>query len=118
MQSQNSSVDHELASLLARWHHWRAHAAASRGYAKARLLVAPSAMDDDDFEQMLMRAVEDAVSGLGREHQLAIQHIARAECLGVEVLTVRALLNPDRRETLIAQALERLRRTLRNAGVI
>lgn len=115
---QQSTRDHELASLLSRWHHWRAQARAVRGYATARLFQPSGAMDDDDFEQLLMRAMEDAISELSRDHQLAIQHVARAECLGVEVLTVRALLNPNRRETVIAQALERLRDALTRAGVI
>lgn len=111
-------MDHELASLLARWHQWRQVFNTQRGYARARLLAAPDAFDDDDFEQMVMNAVEDAVSGLPRDLQLALQHVARAECLGVEVLTVRALQSHERRHTLIAQAVEALRNRLGAAGVL
>lgn len=111
-------MDHELASLLGRWHQWRQRFNAERGYSRPRLFSAAGAFDDEDFEQLMMTAVEDAVLALPRELQLAIQHVARAECLGVEVLTVRALLNTDRRHTLVAQAVEALRRRLDAAGVL
>ena len=65
-----------------------------------------------------MGAVEDSISTMPRDLQLALQHVARAECLGVEVLTVRALQSHERRHTLIAQAVEALRNRLRAAGVL
>lgn len=108
----------ELASILARWHQWRHRFNTARGYAQARLFVASGEFDDDDFEQMVMGAVEDAISTMPRDLQLALQHVARAECLGVEVLTVRALQGHERRHTLIAQAVEVLRNRLRAAGVL
>lgn len=111
-------MDHELASLLARWHQWRARYSASRGFARPRLLMPEVWADDEDFEQMLMVALDEAIDCLSREEQLAIQHVARAECLGVEVLTVHALMNHERRNTAIAKAVDRLRLRLTRAGIL
>jgi hypothetical protein len=53
-----------------------------------------------------------------RELQLALQHVARAECLGVEVLHHPTLANAAVRETLVQRALADLQRRLLHAGVI
>lgn len=104
--------------MLGRWHQWRRHFSHERGYARQTVYCAPTVYDDDDFEQMMMEAVEREIADLPRDLQLAIQHVARAECLGVEVIKVAALAHRETRESLVSQALGILQRRLVAAGVL
>lgn len=65
-----------------------------------------------------MSAIETEVSALPRDYQLALQHVARAECLGVEVITVAALHHKETRESLVLHALRVLEKRLIAAGVL
>jgi hypothetical protein len=108
----------ELGSLLGRWHQWRHHYSHERGY--ARTLLWADGGDDDDyaFERMQMESIEREVNALPRELQLAIQHVARAECLGVEVLMHPSMVNKAARESLVARAMVELTKRLLQAGVM
>lgn len=108
----------ELGSLLGRWHQWRREYSHERGYSRARLLQTDAEHDDDYFEAMLMQAIEAEIEQLPQAEQLALQHVARAECLGVEVIMNPHLpLNKDARESLCQQALRTLSRRLENLGL-
>lgn len=114
-------MDHELGSLLARWHQWRQRWTPERGFARAQWM-APAGLaaeaDDEAFEALLMGTMEAEIEAMHPQLRLALQHVARAECLGVEVLTVHALLQHERRNTLIAHAIRHLRQKLIAAGII
>jgi ribosomal protein S3 len=73
--------------------------------------------DEDDFEVMLMQAMECEIEALSQQHQLALQHVARAECLGVEVI-MNGRLPSDRteRESLCQEAMRALHRRLLHLG--
>ncbi len=73
-----------MGSVLGRWHQWRSGYTLERKHARASLLHA----DDDDtaLERLTMENIEAEIARLPRDWQLAIQHVARRECLGVEVL--------------------------------
>jgi hypothetical protein len=111
----------ELGSLLGRWHQWRRHYSHERGYAYARMPAWADAADGDEdraFERMQMEAIEREVNALPRELQLALQHVARAECLGVEVLMHPAMVSMAVRESLVARAMVELTKRLLQAGVM
>jgi hypothetical protein len=107
-----------LGTLLGHWHQWRRGYSHERGYTRQCLDFGASTGDDDDLELAQLRAIEEAVSTMPREEQIALQHVARAECLGVEVMFSPLLLNREHRELLVARALETLRRRLLQAGVL
>lgn len=108
----------QLGSLLGRWHQWRSAYSYERGYTRQRLDVG-SSDDDDELEALQMREVEEAIASMPREQQLALQHVARAECLGVEVLFNPHLkLSRSQRETLIRRAIAELERRLLHVGVL
>ena len=107
----------QLTSLLGRWHQWRQCYTPERGYAKARTWHY-NAENEDELETMLMRAVDTEVELMSRELRLAVQHVARAECLGVEVMMNPAMTDAKRRATLVAIALAQLERKLLHAGVL
>lgn len=107
----------ELASLLGRWHQWRRRYSHERQYARVALL---HGTDDpeDDLEAMLMRTLEDEIENMAPDLKLALQHVARAECMGVEVITTARLLHSGNRERLVSKALHALERRLVFAGVL
>jgi hypothetical protein len=112
-------MSQELGSLLGRWHQWRGRYSHERGFARAR--VEPFAMhdDDDELEAMLMRSIEDAICGMSPQLQLALQHVARAECLGVEVIMSNRLpTDKVQRESLCDLALHTLAARLVAQGLL
>lgn len=105
----------ELASLLGRWHQWR------RGFSHERKLrrIDYGADTDDaeeQLERLLMAAVDEEVARLPRAMQLALQHVARAECMGVEVMFTPQIAGPGL-DDLCDRAMRELERRLRAAGV-
>lgn len=109
----------ELGSLLGRWHQWRKGYSHERKFARAPALLTAGEHDDDDFEAMLMQAIECEIEAMSTQHQLALQHVARAECLGVEII-MNQRLPSDRaeRESLCQQALRDLNRRLLRIGLL
>jgi hypothetical protein len=98
----------ELGSLLGRWHQWRAAYSHERGYAQVRM---PAWFDEEeeDWEARAMQSLEDEITRLPQELQLALQHVARAECLGVEVIMLNRLpQNKAARDALCERALKAL----------
>lgn len=109
---------HELGSLLGRWHQWRRAYSVERGYARVPL-TPPDADSDDELEMLLMMAVEREVAQMPQEHQLAVQHVARAECMGVEVMfNPRLFADKKRGDGIVQHAIEALNRRLLRSGVI
>ncbi len=109
---------HELGSLLGRWHQWRRAYSVERGYARAAL-PARDADAEDDLELLLMMAVEREVAQMPQEQQLAVQHVARAECMGVEVMfNPRLFADKKRGESIVQHAIEALNKRLLRSGVI
>lgn len=82
-----------MGSLLGRWHQWRSGYTLERKHARAALLHA----DDDEttLDRLTMANIEAEIEQLPRDMQLALQHVARRECLGVEVLFNPHLNTPD-----------------------
>ncbi len=79
----------DLGTLLGQWHQWRAGYSHERGFAQVRV---PAGHDDDEgLEAMQLQSLEEAIAGLPQRYQLALQHVARYECLGVEVFRLNAL---------------------------
>lgn len=111
-------MSHELGSLLGRWHQWRHRWSHERAYARAKLFASSGVADDEDFERLVMSAIETEILAMPREFQLALQHVARAECLGAEVITVNALNHKETRESLVSLAVRALEKRLIAAGVL
>lgn len=109
----------DLGSLLGRWHQWRSHYSHERGYARVKAYALSHGDDDEELEQLEMRSLEEAISELPQLHQLALQHRARSECLGVEVIMLNRLPR-DRTELefLMLQAEQILLRKLVARGMI
>lgn len=110
-----------VSTLLARWHQWRSHYSHERGFARVRYAAALAEGGDDyaDLEAMEMRSMEDSIAMLPVLQQLALQHVARTECLGVEVIKLNRLpANPQDRDLLCAQAVAALQRLLIAQGVL
>jgi hypothetical protein len=94
----------ELGSLLGRWHQWRGHYSHERGFSQVRVSAGHD-HDDDELETMLMRAMEEEIGKMPKDLQLALQHVARAECLGVEVVMLNRLpTNKEARDSLCTRA--------------
>lgn len=110
--------EHELGSILARWHHWRMGYSHERRTSRAALFRSSAAMDDDDFEGLLMRAVEDEIDAMPADMQRALQHVARAHCLGVEVIGSALTMDREKREAMCVEAVSTLRRRLTRAGLL
>lgn len=109
----------ELASLLGRWHQWRRRYSHERQYARVALLHSEHDTDaEDELERMLMRTLEAEIEAMPADLKLALQHVARAECMGVEVITAARLMQRDKRERLVDTALRALERRLLFAGVL
>lgn len=109
-------ADRRLLSLLGRWHQWRRVYSHERGFASAELTR--SHEPEDELEALTMAALEDVIDTLGREDQLALQHVARAECMGVEVIFNPRLGNLLHRETAIQRALSRIEKRLLHMGIL
>lgn len=109
----------ELGSLLARWHHWRSRYSAERSYARTRFMDTSSALDDDECESMTMRALEEEIERLPADMRLALQHVARTECLGVEVVMMNRLPHDKAaRESLCERAIQTLASRARGSGLL
>ncbi len=110
-------MNHRLGSLLGRWHQWRRGYSHERGYSRPLGFNTP--VSDDELECMLMASIEDEVSLMPRELQLAVQHVARAECLGVEVFHNPHLpISKDAQASLVERAMDELERRLERMGVL
>jgi hypothetical protein len=110
--------NHALGSMLARWHQWRSHYSHERGL--SRIQFDNSGREpEDEYEQLLMKSIETEILKLPRDEQLALQHIARAECLGVEVFfNMRMMQDRVLREILTTRAMANLQRRLLHLGFI
>lgn len=109
--------EHRLGSLLGRWHQWRRAYSHERGYARPALVVSDTDLEDE-LEQLTMRILDATVEALPRDLQLAAQHAARAECLGVEVIMNPRLGGREERDRLVQRALAELQRRLEHEGVL
>jgi len=107
----------QLGPLLGRWHQWR------REFSHERKLVRVSPFacvaDDDDtrLEHYLMLTIEQEIQRLPQDLQLALQHVARAECMGVEVMFNPHLAGKDL-DRLVTRAKRELERKLVVADVL
>jgi hypothetical protein len=108
---------HRLGSLLGRWHQWRRGYSTERGYARVGWLT-DERDQEDELERLTMLALEEHIDHMPRDLQLALQHVARAECLGVEVIMNPRLGERATREALVQRAMADLERRLLQAGVV
>lgn len=109
-------ADRRLLSLLGRWHQWRRAYSNEKGYVRA---YSPMHLDhEDELEALTMTAMEDAIDTLPAQLQLALQHVARAECLGVEVIMSQRLGTHEQRAATIEQALSRIQKRLLHMGIL
>lgn len=112
-------MDSWLSSLLGRWHQWRSHYSHERGFSRVRFMALADGDQDEEFEQMEMRGLEESISELPQLQQLALQHMARAECLGVEVIHLNRLpRDPGELDKLCGEALAALSKKLLAAGLL
>lgn len=109
-------ADPRVLSLLGRWHQWRRAWPMERGFAH---VVFPSGRDDeDDLERLTMQTIELEIDALAPVDRLALSHVARAECLGVEVVMSTRLGNDAQRTNAIEHALRRIEKRLLRAGIL
>jgi hypothetical protein len=111
-------IDHQLASLLSRWHQWRRAYSHERGYARSSLLLRTAADEEDELERMAMQSIDEAIATLTSDEQIALQHVARAECLGVDVFMNPRLGSQQHRQALVGRAVSALERRLLTCGVL
>jgi hypothetical protein len=109
----------EMGSLLGRWHQWRAGYSTERKHARAPALWAP---DGDDLEESLERlqlaSVEQEIERLPQQTQQALQHVARMECMGVEVVFNPRLPRGPALDQLCERAVRDLERRLLALGLL
>lgn len=109
-------TDRRVLSLLGRWHQWRRAWPMERGYAR---VVFPVGEDyEDELERMTMQAVEEEIDRLDSDMRLALSHVARAECMGVEVIMSTRLGNHAQRNNLVERALTVIEKRLLQAGLM
>lgn len=108
--------DRRVLSLLGRWHQWRRAWPMERGYARVVFLAGDD--DEDELERLTMQAVEEEIQRLEPLEQLALQHVARAECMGVEVVMNPRLGNDEKRADIVERALSAVARRLLHAGLM
>ena len=106
-----------LHSLLGRWHQWRRAYSHERGFVRAQFAIGAED-DENELEELTMRLIEDEIAALPRDEQLALQHVARAECMGVEVIFNPRLGSLLQREAVIERALSGIERKLLRLGVL
>lgn len=105
--------------MLGRWHQWRRQYSHERGFVRSPAPPAGDTADtEEQLEQLVMLTIERTVEGMPRALQLALQHVARAECMGVEMLAQGDLLDPVDRASLVKLALAELRDRLEMQGVV
>lgn len=107
--------DRRVLSLLGRWHQWRRAWPMERGYARVVFLAGD---DEDELERLTMQAVEEEIERLPPDLQLALSHVGRAECMGVEVVMSTRLGNDARRAAIVERALSAIEKRLLQAGVM
>lgn len=108
----------QMGSLLGRWHQWRRGYSVERKHARVTL---PAAVHDDDeelLERLTMVNVEEEIERLPQQMQLALAHVARAECLGVEVVFSPRLPKGAELDSLCEQAVAELERRLLHLGLL
>lgn len=111
-------TDRRVLSVLGRWHQWRRAYSTERNYARAGFAGYTEHGDEDELEALTMRAVEAEMEHLGADFRMALQHVARAECMGVEVIFNPRLGGHALRTRLVEQALRAIEKRLLQAGVL
>ena len=106
-----------VLSLLGRWHQWRRAYSHERGAARVSHLYAHD-VDEDELERLTMEAIEIEIGRLAPGFQQVLQHVARAECMGVEVFTTPAMGRARVLETVTEQALRLIEKRLLQAGIL
>jgi len=107
-----------IGSLLGRWHQWRRGYTPERKLQRVALLSNPTSDDEDTLEHLMMVHIEQEIERLPLKMQLALQHVARAECLGVEVMFNPRLPTGPELDSLCAQACAELERRLLHLGLL
>lgn len=110
----------ELGSMLGRWHQWRRGYTHERKFARAALLQ--GAPDDeaaeDQLERLTMQHITEEIERMPHDMRLAIEHAARAECMGVEVMFSPRLPRGVALDVLVNRSLRELERRLVFLGVL
>lgn len=107
----------ELPSLLARWHEWRSGFSHERKF--ERVAVPDTETDDEErLERMLLASVEEEIARMPREHQIALQHVARCEFLASCAVRNPRLPTGASLEKLVNEAKARLWHRLNYLGLI
>lgn len=107
----------QMGSLLGRWHQWRRGYSVERKHARVALLNSPYD-DEDTLERLVMANIEDEIGRMPTEMQLALAHVARAECMGVEVMFSPRLPRGDALDSLCERAVDELERRLLHLGLL
>lgn len=110
--------DPAIAQMLARWHGWRRAYSHERGLVKVQAYAHDHDDDDDRLEAMQMQALEQVIESMPPDWRLALQHVARAEFLGAEVIMSMRLGDATSRERLISNALRELEARLRRESLL
>src|SRR5262245_34071387 len=97
----------ELGSMLGRWHQLRRQYTPERGFVTSNVRPLDSADTEEQLEQLVMLTIERTIEQLPRPLQLALQHVARAECMGVEM--VDDLFDPTTQDSMVPLAMRELR---------
>ena len=114
-------VDPRLGSLLGRWHQWRRRFTTERRLARPTIDLRSDGADaaEYEWESQLMATLEAEIERLPRDMQLALQHLARAECMGVEVFVNPHLpANRISHERLVQRAARELAHRLEWLGLM
>jgi hypothetical protein len=105
--------------MLGRWHQWRRGYSPERRFARVALLHgAPDDDLDEQLDRLTMQHLSEEIEHMPPDMRLAIEHAARAECLGVEVIFSPRLPKGEALDTLVNRALCELERRLVYLGVL
>lgn len=95
------------------------HYSHERKFARASLLHgAPDDDLDEQLERLTMSHIDEEIARMPREVQLALQHVARAECMGVEVMFSPRLPRGPALDRICVRAVRELERRLLHLGLI
>lgn len=109
----------EISSVLGRWHQWQRTYSPERKYARAALLQgAPDDDGEDRLERLTMAHIDEEIARMPQQVQLALRHVAAAECMGVEVMFSPRLPRGPALDLICVRAVRELERRLLHLGLL
>jgi hypothetical protein len=107
----------DIASLLAQWHEWRRGYSVERKHARVALAHSPDD-EEETLNRLFLGHVESEIERLPADMRLALQHVARTQSNGVEVVFNPRLPKGAALDALCERSVSELRRRLLHLGLL